>query len=81
MHGNILNCFLSHFVGECLPLENVMIFAQNQISQPVYLDDQLQLIACVEDFFESVKMLVFKFYFTNQKGLKVATGKIQIGVI
>ena len=25
MHGNILNGFLSYFIGECLPVKNVVI--------------------------------------------------------
>ena len=25
MHGNILNGFLSYFIGECLPMKNVII--------------------------------------------------------
>lgn len=82
MQGNILNGFLSYFIGECLPLKNVIIFSQEiKYSLPVYLNDNLELVAVVEDWFESVKMVVFKFHFQNQHNKKIAKGKISIGII
>ncbi len=82
MQGNILNGFLSYFIGECLPLKNVIIFSQEiKYSLPVYLNDNLELIAVVEDWFQSVKMVVFKFHFLNQHNKKIAKGKISIGII
>ena len=82
MHGNILNGFISHFVGECLPLKNVIIHSQEiMYSQPVYLNDKLTLIVDVDDFFESVKTVELKFHFENQDKIKVAKGKLSIGFI
>lgn len=82
MFGNILNGYLSYFVGECLPLKNVVIHSQEiKFSKPVYLMDQIKLKVVTEEFYESVQTAVFKFSFTNQNQVKVANGKIQVGVL
>ena len=82
MYGNILNGFLSHFIGEALPVKNVIIHTQEiKYILPVYLNDRVKLTAEVEDVFDSVKAVAFKFHFENQDGKKVAKGKIQIGLI
>jgi len=82
MHGNILNGFLSHFIGECLPTKNVIIHSQEiHYLKPVYLNDALELKVIVLDFFESVKTVEFKFHFNNQFKMKVAKGKFSIGLI
>src|SRR5690349_15151584 len=42
MHGNILNGFLSYFIGECLPVKNVIIHSQEiKFSNAVYVNDEL----------------------------------------
>lgn len=82
MHGNILNGFVSYFVGECLPDKNVMIQTQEiKYSLPVYLDDVLHFYAEVDDVYESVNTIEFKFYFKNSEGKKVAKGRVQIGLL
>ena len=82
MHGNILNGFISHFIGECLPLKNVIIHSQEiSYSKPVYLGDILDLYVEVEDYFESVERLELNFFFQNQDKGKIAKGKIAIGII
>jgi len=82
MHGNILNGFLSYFIGECLPSKNVLIQTQEiKYLKPVYMYDQLTLCAEIEDVYESVNTIDFKYYFENQDKLKVAKGKIQIGLL
>ncbi|MFN8260256.1 MAG: MaoC/PaaZ C-terminal domain-containing protein [Chitinophagales bacterium] len=82
MHGNILNGFLSYFIGECLPDKNVIIQTQEiKFILPVYLDDTLDFHAQIEDVFESVHTLELKFHFSNMEGKKVAKGKVQIGTI
>ena len=82
MHGNILNGFVSYFVGECLPLKNVMIHAQSiKYALPVYLNDELEFNAEITGFFESVNAYELKFYFRNKAGTKVAKGDIQIGLL
>ena len=48
MHGNILNGFVSYFIGECLPIKNVIIHTQEiKYVQPVYLNDELYGYRCL----------------------------------
>ena len=82
MHGNILNGFLSYFIGECLPVKNVIIHSQEiQFKLPVYLDDELDFEAEVSGVYESVNSVEFKFNFKNAEKKTVARGKIQIGLL
>jgi len=82
MHGNILNGFISYFVGECLPIKNVIIHSQEiQFKQPVYLNDKLIFEALVDGIYESVNAIEFKFSFKNNELKVVAKGKIQIGLL
>jgi|SRR5688572_9047396 len=82
MHGNILNGFLSYFVGECLPYKNVIIHSQEIIyKNPVFLNDHLQLTARVNGIYESVGAIEFNYTFKNQVEKIVAKGKIQIGLL
>lgn len=82
MHGNILNGFLSHFVGECLSTKEVIIHSQEiQFKKPVYLHDELMFKANVSGVFESVHAIEFKFNFTNSSKEIVAKGKLQIGIL
>ncbi|MDC1462612.1 MaoC/PaaZ C-terminal domain-containing protein [Polaribacter sp.] len=82
MHGNILNAFLSFFIGECLPTKDVIIHSQDiQFKNPVYLNSKLKFTASVSGVFESVKAVEFKYYFRNSELKVVAKGKIQIGII
>lgn len=82
MHGNILNGFVSYFVGECLPIKDVIIHKQEvKFLKPVYLNDDLLFDAEIIDVFESVKMVEIKFVFKKQETIKVASGKINIGII
>ena len=82
MHGNILNGFLSYFIGECLPIKNVIIHSQQiDYKLPVYLNDHLTLQATIVDYSESVNVYEFNFYFCNGENKKVAKGKIQIGLL
>ena len=81
MHGNILNGFLSYFVGECLPTKDVIIHSQQiRFNKPVYLNDKLEFEAEVEEVIDSVKVVKFKFHFKNNEGKVVAKGNIQIGL-
>lgn len=82
MHGNILNGFLSFFIGECLPTKNVIIHLQEiQYKLPVYLDDELCFKATVTDIHESVNTVEFSFHFLNSSNKIVSKGKIQIGLL
>lgn len=82
MHGNILNGFLSYFIGECLPVKNVIIHSQEvQFKNPVYVNDELDFSAEVAGVYESVNSVEFKFNFKNPEMKTVAKGKIQIGLL
>ena len=82
MHGNILNGFLSYFIGERLATKNVIIHSQEiQYKNPVYLEDELKFEASVSGVFESVNTVEFKFLFRNENSKVIAKGKIQIGIL
>jgi 3-hydroxybutyryl-CoA dehydratase len=82
MHGNILNGFLSYFIGEGLPTKNVIIHSQEiQYKNPVYLNDILDFKATVIGVYDSVNAVEFKFDFRNKDAKVVAKGKIQIGLL
>ena len=82
MHGNILNGFLSFFVGECLPIKNVVIHSQSiSFKLPVYLNNKLRLKTIVDGVYDSVEAVEFKYTFSNEAGKTVAKGKIQIGIL
>ena len=85
MYGNILNAFVSHFVGMALPSPDVMIQTQDiQFRKPVFLDDTITIKATPEDVSEAVEIVNFKlkFYRPAEKKIElVATGHVQIGMI
>lgn len=79
MHGNILNGFLSYFIGELLPTKDVMIVSQQiDFKKPVYLNDKLSFLAKVNEIHESVNLVEFKYEFVNASKVKVAKGTITI---
>ena len=81
MHGNILNGFLSYFIGECLPTKDVIIHSQEiQFKNAVYLNDVLAFKAEIIGFYESVNAVEFKFTFKRDQTI-MAKGKIQIGIL
>ena len=81
MHGNILNGFLSYFIGECLPVKDVLIQTQEiKYLKPVYVNDQITLHAEIDEVYESVNTIDFKYFFENRDKVKVAKGKIKIGL-
>lgn len=83
MHGNILNALISYFIGECLETKNVLIQSQSiNFSNPFFLGDNLQLEAIIENIYDSVNTVEFKFKFYNKENnLKIAYGKIFISII
>lgn len=83
MHGNILNAFLSYFVGECLEIKNVLIQSQNiNFSRPFFLKDILRLEVIVENTYESINTVEFRYKFYNDAtNEKVAFGKFFISII
>lgn len=82
MHGNILNGFLSRFIGEKLPVKNVIIHSQEiQFKNAVYLNEELVFTAKITEIHESVNTIEFKYDFKKSKEKIVAKGKIQIGLL
>lgn len=82
MHGNILNGFLSYFIGECLPTKDVIIHSQEiQFKNAVYLNDELQFNAEIIGIYDSVNAIEFKYNFKNKEAKIVAKGKFQIGLL
>ena len=81
MHGNILNGFLSYFVGECWPDREVMILAQEiKYQRPVYLGDRLRLEVDVADVHQSVNVVELVCKFRNESdGKAVASARISLG--
>lgn len=82
MYGNILNGFVSYFIGMLLPSQEVIIHSQDiMFKNPVFLNDKLDFTAKVEDISEVVNTVIFKYAFRNAAGRLVARGHVQIGVI
>lgn len=82
MHGNILNGFLSYFIGEKLPTKDVIIHSQEiQFKNAVYLNDELQFNAEIIGIYDSVNAIEFKYNFKNKATKIVAKGIFQIGLL
>lgn len=82
MYGNILNGFVSYFIGMLLPTQEVIIHSQDIVfKNPVFLNDELDFTAKVEEISEAVNTVIFKYTFRNAGGKIVAKGHVQIGVI
>ena len=82
MYGNILNAFASALVGEHLPVKDIIIHSQDiQYKRPVFMGDKLEAEVKVDGIYESVNAVSFKCSFKNAKGLTVAKGHVQIGII
>lgn len=86
MYGNILNAFISHFVGMLLPSREVMIQSQDiSFHKPVYLDDEITLEAGIDTVSEAVNIINYKLKFRRNsvegKPELVAKGHVQIGLL
>ena len=82
VQGNLQNCFISYFIGECLPSKNVMILSQTiNYKKPVYINDILFLKVKIIGVFESVGLIEFDFNFKNQLHKIISKGIIKIKLI
>lgn len=82
MYGNILNGFLSYFIGMMLPSQDVIIHSQDiAYKNPVYMNEELYFSALVSCIFEAVNAIEFRYSFRNTDNKIVAKGHIQIGII
>lgn len=81
VHGNILSCFISFFVGELLPIKNVVIIGQNiKYENAMYIDDFVKLKVVLSKFSESVNFIQFEFQF-KKNDICIASGNIHIKII
>ena len=81
MYGNILNGFISHFVGMMLPSRDVMIQTQDiQFRKPVFLGDEVILKSQIETVSECVEVINYRLKFYVQGGV-IATGHVQVGLL
>lgn len=85
MYGNILNTFISHFVGMVLPTQEVMIQSQDvSYHRPVYINDSIILEASIDMISEAVNIIKYKLRFYRSKDGEqelVAKGHVQIGLL
>src|SRR5258705_9362365 len=66
MHGAILTGFLSNFIGEQLPVKNVIVLSYTiSFKKPVYLGDKLKLFATITEVFSSVNCADIDYRFNN----------------
>ena len=82
MHGNILNGFISHFMGMHLPIKNLVIVSQKiKFRNPVFMYDLIEIKSTVNDIHVALGLICFKLVLTNQEGQKVANGTVEIKVL
>tara|TARA_B110000003_G_C16492517_1_gene474043 strand:- start:93 stop:506 length:414 start_codon:yes stop_codon:yes gene_type:complete len=79
MHGNILNIYLSFFIGTVLPIKNIIIISQNIFfKNPLYLNDIIKLYSEIISIHESVNIFELKFSFNKVSKICVGNGKIKL---
>ncbi len=86
MYGNILNAFLSHFVGMLLPTREVMILSQTILFQnPFFLNDEILFESSIDKYSPTVNFIDFKYKFRKNvgegKNILIANGHIQIKLL
>lgn len=82
MHGNILNGYLSFFIGERLPTKEVVIISQKiNYNLPFFLGDNLELQAQIKTIHSSVGIIDIIYKFRKNAKHIVADGLIQIKVM
>jgi len=82
MHGNILNGFISHFVGVKFPGEKSLLQSVSiQYKNPSYMDDRIRINAEVSQVVESVRVIKLDMELQNlTQGIIAATAKVQVGI-
>ena len=82
VQGNLQNCFISYFIGECLPCKNVIILSQSiNYKKPMYLNDTICLLAKIIGVHNSVSFIEFDFKFKNHNDEIISKGKIKLKLI
>ena len=81
VHGNILNCFISFFIGEMLPLKDLIIIKQQiKFMNPFFINDSIKFSAFLSQKNMSVNFLQFNFSFKKEKTI-IAKGKIDVKIL
>ncbi len=79
--GMLTASFLSTLAGVYLPGEKSLIHSVDlKMRKPVYVGDELTVEGVVADKSDAVGTITVKVSITNQNGVKVARGEMQIGV-
>ncbi len=79
--GMLTASFLSTLAGVYLPGEKSLIHSVDlKMRKPVYVGDDLTVEGVVADKSDAVGTITVKVSITNQNGVKVARGEMQIGV-
>lgn len=82
MHGNILNGFISNFIGTKLPTKNLVIISQQiKFRIPVYLNDRIQIKSIVNEIHEAFGLVILKMLLTNHEGHKVANCTVEVKIL
>ena len=64
LHGIILNCFISFFVGEMLPTKNIIIIEQKiKYYNPFYIDDILNFNIKISKIIKSTQCIYLNYSF------------------
>ncbi len=70
VHGNVLNCFISFFVGEMLPVKTVILIEQNiKYYNPCYVGDALSFTSKLTNIKKSTKCIFFDYSFKKSNYL------------
>jgi acyl dehydratase len=81
-YGNLLGLMLSRLVGVALNAPDVMIISEKlDFTQPVFVSDTVELRAVVDSSSDAVRVVDFKLEAVNQKGVRVARGRLQVKFI
>ena len=81
IHGNILQLFISYFVGEMLPKKNVIIISQKiRYLKPIYLNQNIVLKSKLKSFNETMGLLEFEIAFKASR-TKIAEGKVDVKIL
>ena len=82
VHGNIQNVFLSYFVGEMLPVKNIVIISQKiSFLKPLYQNEKFRLFSEIKNITQSVSVVEFKFKFINSEDEIISNGELIIKVL
>ena len=81
IHGNILSCFISFFIGELLPIKDIVIISQSiKFKNEMYINDNVKLNAVLSNYSISVNFAQIDFQFVKNE-IQVASGNVKIKIL